>query len=109
MEGKEVAEGVGFLKKLFDFSFTSFITLNIVKLLFGIAIVICIFSTVGMIATAFQSGTFSGVLVLILSPILFLIQVICARVWLELVIVLFRIAEDVHSICEGKREQGAPS
>ncbi len=107
MESKEVAEGVGFLKKLFDFSFTRFVTLSIVKLIFAIAIVLCGLSTLGMIAGAFQSSAAAGVLMILLAPIVFLVEVIMARVWLEIVIVVFRIAEDTHKIAQKHAEESS--
>ncbi|MGC8959060.1 MAG: DUF4282 domain-containing protein, partial [Chloroflexia bacterium] len=52
---------------------------------------------------AFRAGTAAGVITLILSPIIFLIYLIFARIWLEVTIVLFRIAEDVGEMLRTKR------
>lgn len=51
----------------------------------------------------FASRSFFGVLfALVLAPIAFLIYTILARVWLEIVIVLFRISENTQKIADGK-------
>ena len=92
-------EGKGFFGRLFDLSFNEFITTKIIKVLFVIAI---IFSAIGGLAIMFgmfASKSFFGVVGgLILGPVLFLVYVILARVWMEVLIVLFRIAENTAKI-----------
>jgi hypothetical protein len=91
-----------FLGALFDFSFTEFVTTRIIKVLFGIAIFLSAVVTIFYIAGSFASSVPLGILILILSPIIFLIYVILARVWLEVIIVLFRIAEHVGEMAQKK-------
>lgn len=79
---------------LFDLSFTEFITTRIIKIIFVLGI---IFSAIGALAVlfgAFSRGFGAGVLALIYSPILFLLWVLGSRIWCELIIVMFRIAEN---------------
>jgi len=100
----------GFFGALFDFTFSEFITTKIIKILYGIALVIAGIGTLGMIVSAFSGGPFSrgsvglGILVLILSPIIFLVYAILSRVWLEFIIVIFRIAENTGEIAKMSKQ-----
>lgn len=93
----------GFFAKLFDFSFRGFITPTIVAVIYGILIVLLALATIVSIVMAFRAGTAAGVISLILSPIIFLIYLIFARMGLEIAIVLFRIAQDVGEIARLKK------
>lgn len=97
-----------FLSSLFDLSFTEFITTRVIKVLFILAIIVSAIAAVVMIVTGFVGGALSGIVLLIISPILFLVFVILARVWLELVIVIFRIAENTGRLAEQSRATTAP-
>ena len=93
----------GFFASLFDFSFSSFITTKIIKVLFILAIIGSAIGALFLLFAGFTSGNFFGVLfALVLAPLAFLIYTILARVWLEIVIVLFRIAENTQKMADGK-------
>ena len=93
----------GFFAKLFDFSFRGFITPTIIAIVYGIVLVLVGLSTIFAIVWGFRVGTGLGVVLLIFSPLIFLIYVIFARMWLEMTVVLFRIAQDVGEIARMKR------
>ena len=93
-------EQKGFLGRLFDFSFGEFITPTIIKLLFGLSIFFSGLYMVSMIWGAFGTSTTYGIVALILSPLLFLLFVIIAKVYLEIIIILFRIAADVKDLTD---------
>jgi len=90
----------GFLGSLFNLSFTEFITTRVIKVLFILAIIFAAIAALVMIVSGFAGGVLSGIVLLIISPILFLVYVILARVWLELVIVIFRIAENTGRMAD---------
>lgn len=94
---------MNFLSALFDFSFSEFVTTKIIKILYGILIVLAGVAALVAIIAGFTNSVGQGILMLILSPLVFLLYVILARVWLELVIVIFRIAENVGEIAERKK------
>jgi len=94
---------MNFLSALFDFSFSEFVTTKIIKILYGILIVLAGVAALVAIISGFTNSVGQGILMLILSPLVFLLYVILARVWLELVIVIFRIAENVGEIAERKK------
>jgi len=84
---------MGFFRALFDFSFTEFVTTRLIRLLYAIGVLIAALSTLLTIITGFNRGAGAAIITLILAPLIFLLVVILARVWLEIIIVVFRIAE----------------
>ena len=101
----------GHLLSAFDFSFSEFITTKIVKILYGLAILASAFTALSWMVSGFDYSIGTGIMALILSPAVFFLLVLTARVWLELVIVIFRIAEDVHALTDSgaKGEQPQPA
>ena len=94
-----------FLRALFDFSFSQFITTRLIRLLYAIGVVIAALSALGAIIRGFNESAGAGVVALIVAPLIFLLVVIVARVWLELVIVVFRIAEYLRDMAGERRVQ----
>jgi uncharacterized protein DUF4282 len=90
----------GFLGSIFDLTFTEFITTRIIKLLFILGIIFAAIGTLLLIITGFSKGIGAGILALVLSPLIFLIYVLFARIWCEMVIVVFRIAEHTGRLVE---------
>jgi hypothetical protein len=87
------AQAKGFLGALFDFSFTTFLTTKIIKLLYIISMIGAAAIALGMIVAGFGVNSGVGLLALILSPVAFLLVVAYSRIALELVMVFFRIEE----------------
>jgi hypothetical protein len=93
----------GFFSALFDFSFSTFVTTRIIKVLYILSIVLAGLAALGLFfSLAFQGvgGVIGGIIV---APLLFLFYVILARVWMEIIIVLFRIAENTFEIARNSR------
>jgi hypothetical protein len=86
------AEAKSFFSKLFDFSFNSFITMSIIKWIFILALIGQGIVTIIFIVGGFAGGVLAGLGALIISPIVFLLLAIITRVYMELIIVAFRIA-----------------
>ena len=104
MQAQEEAKGL--LSALFDFSFTSFITTKLVRVLYGIGIAVSGLVALSIVAGGLRQGAAAGVGALILGPLLFLLSVMYARVVLEVLIVIFRIAEHTAEIA--RQKQGQP-
>lgn len=84
----------GFMGELFNMDFTSFITVRLIKVLFILSIVVFGLIGLGMLISGFGMMAFSkgtGLMTIVLAPIVFFIGVIYSRMFLELAIVLFRI------------------
>lgn len=88
----------GFFASLFDFSFEEFITTSLIKVIYAILVVLAgLGALVTFLGFASQGGA-GFVLGLIVVPIAFFAYVILARVWLEFLVVVFRIADHTAGI-----------
>jgi hypothetical protein len=95
------ADARGFLGALFDFSFTSFVTTRIIKVLYILIMVIVVLIALAYTIGAFHASATRGFLVLIIGDPLFIIIVMAFwRLILESFVVRFRIAEDVRAMRE---------
>ena len=98
------SEEKGFIGSLFDFTFTHFITISFIKILYGFVIFI---AAITAIATPFiinrvmeskhlkAIGTLRA---LIISPIIFFLIIFFERIFLETIAVLFRINEHLFKL-----------
>ena len=84
-----------FFGSLFDFSFSRFVTLRLVKFFYVVAMIVLALVMLVVIASGFTEAV-SGVW-FVLGPILALL-LLMIRVWLELVVVVFRIDETATEI-----------
>lgn len=88
--GDASTEG-GFFGRLFDMSFTRFVTPSLIKILFILAIIVVSLVSVFMLIGGAASAGDGGIVLVILAPIYWLLGIIYVRVLLELAIVFFRI------------------
>ena len=101
MGATEAADGRGFLSALFDFSFTSFVTTRIIKVLYVLIMILTVLGALAYTFLAFDASPVFGFLVLIIGDPLFIIIVMAFwRLVLESFVVRFRIAEDVRALRE---------
>ncbi len=97
---------MSFFKALFDFSFQTYVTNKIIKILYVIALVMeALGAVIMLIMGLFQIGQPARVgggagwlLSLIVVPIAFILGVIATRVYFELLIVIFQVAENLRDI-----------
>ena len=97
------SRGNGFWSRFFDLSFEHFITPSIVKVLFVIAMVLIGLGMLAWVIVGFVSFGVYGILVLIGTLILGFVSVLLARVFLEMVVVFFRIRDDTEELVRKKR------
>lgn len=89
----------GFFGSLFDYSFSSYITPKIIRVLYVLATILVALDTLAFILLAFRASSTFGILaLLIFGPIGFVIGMIFARVGLEVLSAFFRIHGDVDEI-----------
>ena len=98
-------ENHGFFKRLFDLSFKEFITTKIVSFIFVVTIVLAGLFALGILISGLSKGGGAAFISLIMAPIAFFVYVLFARIWLELVIVVFRIAENTSTLVELNQEK----
>ncbi|MBP0021382.1 MAG: DUF4282 domain-containing protein [Cyanobacteria bacterium SBLK] len=96
----------GFFGRLFDFSFSEFVALKIVSLLYGLGIGIAGIISIAVIIGGFSQGSTPGFIALIVSPIVFLLYVIFIRIGLEAFVASIRTAENTGRIYEHIRRTG---
>jgi uncharacterized membrane protein len=97
-------QAAGFFGALFDFSFSNFITTKLIKVLYILSIILAGLFALAILGAGVAQGAGAGLFALIIAPVLFLFYVIIARVWMELIIVVFRIAENTRDIAnQGRR------
>ena len=95
------ADQKGFFESLFDFSFTSFVTTRIIKVLYVLILIMTGLGALIFTISAFNANALFGLLTLIIGDPLFIIIVMAFwRLVLESFVVVFRIAEDVHAMRE---------
>ncbi|ACX52860.1 hypothetical protein Adeg_1771 [Ammonifex degensii KC4] len=105
-------EEKSFWSRLFDFSFSSFVTLKIIPFLYGLWIavgaIVSLSMLVGGVGFMHFGYGFSGggfFLSLVWAVIYFFLWVIGGRIWMETVIILFRIAENTSLLVQASREK----
>jgi uncharacterized membrane protein len=97
----------GFFARLFDMSFSDFITVRLIKVLYILGIIAAGIGGLMFIISGFMAGVGMGILFLILSPVLVLFYILMVRVWLELILVVFRIAENTTQLVTMKEQEAA--
>jgi hypothetical protein len=99
----------GFFGSLFDFSFHSFVTTKIVKLLYVLSLIGISLVTIVIIVVSFNRSSGYGALMLLVGgPLIFLFWLTYTRIILEVIIVFFRIAESVDAIAQSQSVATAP-
>ncbi len=91
-----------FFAELFDLSFSSFVTPKVVKVLYVLSIIgVGIFFLMSIYqAFAYSQGFGSTLLMLIMAPIGACLLLILARIYMELILVAFRIADKITKIAD---------
>ena len=90
-------DGKSFISSLFDFSFQSFVTPKIIKVVYVIVTAFIGLSIVFGLVTALATGeALIIIFALILLPIVGIIYLALARMSLELYYAVIRLSEDVH-------------
>ena len=93
-------QGKGFLSILFDFSFSEFISDDLIRILYAISIVLAIVAAIAGVFAAFSNSVSAGIGALILGPIVLFVYILFIRVLMEFFIVFFRIADYLKQIAD---------
>ena len=97
---------------LFDFSFSTFITVTAIKILYVIGMIIAAVGALVLLGTGVSSLRYdfaSGLLTMIAAPLYFFVVLIVFRIWCEMLIVVFRGVEFLRIIAERDAPQTQPS
>lgn len=93
----------GFFESLMDTRFDHLITPTMIRFLYIIAMVLIALGALAVIIAAFAESAGGGIIALILVPIFALIYLIVTRLWLELVIVIFKIRDATEEVAANTR------
>ncbi len=93
----------GFFGSLLDTNFNSLITPKLITFLYVVSIIILALGTLAFIIAGFAEKASSGILLLILAPIGALIYLIVIRLWLELIVVTFKIRDATEETARNTR------
>lgn len=83
---------------LFDIGFDHYISLQIIPLVYLLVLVVSPPAIAWLVWLAFGFGTATGLAAVFLAPFVFLAWVSCCRVVLELLIVVFRITDQLDEV-----------
>jgi hypothetical protein len=96
-----------FFHRLFDFSFHRPVTLEVMKFLYLLSILFAGLLGLLLVFVGFQTALWLGTCVLLVgAPAVFLLTVISTRVFLEMSLVVFRMAD--HTAGRGGADRGEP-
>lgn len=100
------SKGTGLVAKLFDFSFSTFITPSIITIVYMLAIAWIVLSWLIMAMNAFQINVAVGVFtLLVVGPLFAALSVMVTRVVLEFFSAVIRLAEDVGALRNHNEQQ----
>ena len=92
----------GFFASLLDLSFNNFVTTKVIRVLYVLALVLiglfAVFSLIGALYTMVSKSFIDGVFWLVLTPVLAAVNMLLARIYTELIIVFFRVAENTTEL-----------
>ncbi len=88
------------LGALLDFGFQRFVTLSVIKVLYVLGIGMIALTLVVALIGAFTQGGMAALAVLVIGPLIGLVWLIFLRVWLELVVVIFRLWENTSRLVQ---------
>jgi hypothetical protein len=85
---------IDFLHPLFDFSFHRSVTVKMMKFLYILSILFAGLIALSFILVGFESSLWFGLFALLVgAPVVFLLTVIFSRVFLQMILVVFRMAD----------------
>jgi Domain of unknown function (DUF4282) len=97
----------GFFEALMDTRFDHLITPSLIRFLYVVVMVLLALGALAVIIAGFAESAGSGIVLLILAPIGALIYLIVTRLWLELIVVAFKIREAAEEVAANTRRPGA--
>ena len=97
------ARRYGFFESLMDTRFDHLITPTMIRFLYIVAMILIALGALAVIIAGFAESAGAGILALILAPIFALIYLIVTRLWLELIIVIFKIRDATEEVAANTR------
>jgi Domain of unknown function (DUF4282) len=96
----------GFFEALMDTRFDRLITPSLIRFLYVVVMILLALGALAVIIAGFAENAGTGVLLLIFAPIGALIYLIVTRLWLELIVVAFKIRDAAEEVAVNTRRSG---
>ena len=93
MEEQAIPRENGLMENLMDFSFQRLVTPRLLKMLYGVHLLIGLVAAVWFVFNGFQTSTSNGLLALIISFAAMLLWIVYCRIVVELLAAYFRAAQ----------------
>jgi cytochrome b subunit of formate dehydrogenase len=93
----------GFFESLMDTRFDSLITPKLIRFLYVVSMIVLAIGAIVWIIAGFSRSAGTGVLFLILAPLVALIYLIVVRLYLELIVVAFKIRDATEETASNTR------
>jgi uncharacterized protein DUF4282 len=93
VEQQAIPRGKSLVENLLDFSFECMLTPRMLKILYGVHLLIGLIAAVWFVFSGFQTSTSNGLLALILGCAAMLLWTVYCRIIVELLAVVFRAAQ----------------
>ena len=93
VEGQAIPRENGLIENLMDFSFQRLVTPRMLKLLYGVHLLIGLIAAVWFVFNGFQTSTSNGLLALVLGVPALLLWIVYCRVVVELLAAIFRAVQ----------------
>ncbi len=96
------------LDLVLDLSFKRFVTPRLVRMLYVLSLLAAAFYAFSYMFSGFTTGTFTGIFQMVTAPLAFLLYLIVARVTVELILAIFRIADHLAPLEDEPGERPVP-
>ncbi len=88
------------LGALLDLGFERFITLSVIKVVYILGMAVIGLVYLGMIIASFTQGVMAAIGAIIVGALVAVLYLIFFRIWLELIVVMFRIGENTSKLVQ---------
>ena len=95
IEQQAIPRENGLLENLMDFSFQRLVTPRMLKMLYGVHLLIGLIAAVWFVFNGFQTSTSNGLLALIIGFAATLLWIVYCRIVVELLAAVFRAAQAI--------------
>ncbi|MBO0768685.1 MAG: DUF4282 domain-containing protein [Solirubrobacterales bacterium] len=102
MEGNVVASK-GFLGSLFDLSFNHLIATKAIKVVYVLGMIVIGLGWLAAVVAGFTQGAGDGLIALVLGGLVALLYLISIRIWLEIIIAVFKIVQNTRETADNTR------
>jgi hypothetical protein len=97
IEEQSIPRQNGLIENLMDFSFQRLVTPRLLKMLYGVHLLIGLIAAVWFVFTGFQTSTSNGLLALIIGCAAMLLWIVYCRIVVELLAAVFRAAQVISN------------